>query len=55
MSKIILLSIIFATIIIPGICAREKNPKKGMRKLVIYMLAFNAFYAFALRFLYGRF
>jgi hypothetical protein len=54
MSKIVLLSQIFAMIALPAICARERTPRRGARKLLIYMLAFDAFYAFALRFLYGR-
>jgi hypothetical protein len=52
MSKLILLSILIATIALPSRAARIKNPRLGFRKVVVYMLAFEAFYAFALRFLW---
>lgn len=52
MSKLILLSLLIATIGVPARAARMKNPRAGFRKVVIYMLAFEAFYAFALRFLW---
>lgn len=55
MSKLILLSIIVAMVAIPARAAREKNARKGLRKVVIQMLVFEVFYLFALRFLYGRF
>jgi hypothetical protein len=55
MSKLILMSIIIATVVIPTRAAREKNPRNGLRKAVVQMLLFEAFYLFALRFLYGRF
>jgi len=54
MSKLIELSIIFATIAIPAIAARQKDPAKGLRKVVINMLLFELFYVFAIRFLHGR-
>ena len=37
-----------------AIAAREKNPRKGLRKAIVYMLLFNVFYLFGLMFLYGR-
>lgn len=55
MKKLIELSVIIATLAIPARIARMKNPRKGFRKMVIYMLAFDAFYLFALRFLHGWF
>jgi len=53
MSKLLLLSIIFASIALPARAARIKNPRLGFRKVVIYMLIFDAFYVFVLRFLYS--
>jgi hypothetical protein len=44
----------FAMIAVPAVCAREKDPRRGMRKMVNYMLWFAAFYGFSLIFLYGR-
>jgi hypothetical protein len=55
MSKLILLSLLFAMIWIPARAAREKNPRKALRKVIVQMLIFEVFYLFALRFLYGRF
>lgn len=54
MSKLILLSIIIAIIAVPARAARLPNPRKGLRKVVLQILLFEAFYAFALIFLYGR-
>jgi hypothetical protein len=53
--KLIELSLIFATFAIPIRFAKAKNPREGFRKMVIYMIAFYAFYLFCLRFLHGRF
>jgi hypothetical protein len=55
MAKLILLSIIFASIALPARAARQANPKKGLRKVIIYVLVFNALYLFALRFVWMRF
>jgi len=55
MSKLILMSILFGIIGIPARAAREKNPKKALKKLIVQMLVFEAMYLFALLYLYGRF
>jgi hypothetical protein len=55
MAKLILISILFAMIGIPARAAREKNPRKGLRKALVQMLLFEAFYLFALRYLYAHF
>jgi predicted secreted protein len=54
MAKLLLLSIIFATIALPARAARMKNPRLGLRKTVISLILFNLFYVFGLVFLYGR-
>jgi hypothetical protein len=54
MSKLLLLSILIASIALPAKAARERNPRKGLRKTILYMLLFNVFYLFGLLFLYGR-
>jgi hypothetical protein len=54
MAKLILLSIVIATIALPARAANLPNPQKGLRKLVIWMLCFELFYVFALMFLFGR-
>ena len=53
MQKLLLLSIIFGTIALPARAARIKSPTAGFRKVVIYMLLFDAFYFVVLRFLYA--
>ena len=53
MQKLLLLSLMFATIALPARAARMKNPRAGFRRMVIYMLAFDAFYLIVLRFLYA--
>jgi hypothetical protein len=55
MSKLIELSIIIALIAIPARAARQKNPRLGLRKMIINMLIFEVFYVFSMRFLHGRF
>ena len=55
MSKLLLLSIIIALIALPARAANLPNPRAGFRKLIIWMLYFQAFYAFALNYLVNRF
>ncbi|HYQ03502.1 MAG TPA: hypothetical protein VER96_32730 [Polyangiaceae bacterium] len=54
MSKLILISVVFATIAIPAFAARDAVPKNGLKKAISYTLFFHAFYAFALIYLWGR-
>jgi hypothetical protein len=54
MSKLLLLSILIASIALPARAARERNSKRGLRKTILYMILFNVFYLFSLLFLYGR-
>jgi len=55
MSKLILMSIVIAIVVIPVRVSRDPDPRKGIRKLVKHMLLFELFYLFAVRFLWGRF
>ena len=50
MSKGLILSAVIAIIAVPVIAAREKNPKAGLKKAVVYTIVFNIFYLLALRF-----
>lgn len=54
MSKLLLLSIIIATIALPARAANFASPKLGLRKVIIWMLYFEAFYAFSLNYLVNR-
>ncbi len=55
MSKLILLSLMIAMITIPTRAARDPDPRRGLKRAILYTLAFEAFYGFALLFLWGRF
>jgi hypothetical protein len=54
MSKLILLSIAIAMVVIPTRAARHPDPREGLRRVLVQMLAFEAIYAFSLIFLWGR-
>jgi hypothetical protein len=54
MSKLLLLSIVIATIALPARAANLVSPRKGLRKAMLWMLLFELFYVFALMFLVGR-
>jgi hypothetical protein len=54
-SKLILISVLLATIALPSVAARDTNPRRGLRRTIKYMALFYAFYLFGLLFLYGRF
>ena len=54
MTKLLLLSIIFATISLPSRAARLKNARVGFKKTVTWLAIFNVFYVFALVYLIGR-
>jgi hypothetical protein len=54
-SKLILISVLLATIALPATAARDADPRRGLRRTITYMTFFYAFYLFGLLFLYGRF
>ena len=54
MAKLLLLSLLISMMVIPARAAREANPSRGLRKVIVQTIVFNVFYAFALIFLYGR-
>ena len=54
MAKLLLISMMIAAIAIPARAARDKNPRQGLRKAILITLLFDAFYGFALVFLWGR-
>jgi hypothetical protein len=55
MQKIILMSVIYATAIIPLLMARDPSAARGLRRAVIALLAFNFIYLLAVIFVYPRF
>jgi hypothetical protein len=52
--KFLLFSVIIAMIAIPVLCANERDPRRGFRRMVLLMIAYNLFYLFAVRFIYPR-
>ena len=51
MAKLILLSILAATVVMPSLAARETNAARGLKKLLVQMLAFSILYWVAVIFL----
>jgi hypothetical protein len=54
MKKLLLLSFVFATVAIPVMATRNKNPKKGLKAALRGILYFNLFYLFNLYYLQAR-
>lgn len=49
MTKLALLSIALATVILPLVAATDPNPWRGVKKALVWVLAFNLFFVFFLR------
>jgi hypothetical protein len=54
MRSVLLQSLMLAILLIPIIAARDPRPWRGLKKAMIWFLAFSLWYAVALRFLYPR-
>ena len=54
MGKLVLVSIVIATIVLPLRAAAEPSPSRAFRKAMISMLAFNVIYFFAILYVYPR-
>lgn len=54
MAKLLLLSTVLVSILMPILCAKDPNPKRGLRRLVQGMVLYNAFYVFAVLVIYPR-
>ena len=46
MKKFILMSVLYATIILPSLAARERNAVRGVKRAVAMFVAYNFLYAF---------
>ena len=55
MGKAILLSVLVGIIAIPLWAARDPNPQRGFRKVLLLVFVFNLLYLLAIRFIYPRF
>jgi len=54
MQKFILISILFADVLIPLWAARDAHAIRGLKKALFYMCIFNAMYLVLVMFLYPR-
>jgi hypothetical protein len=54
MKKLLLLSIIFATIAVPARAAKIKNPRVGIRKAIRNMVIFDVIYVVAVLLVWPR-
>lgn len=54
MSKLILLSVLVAMVALPAWAARERHPRRALKRAVLLMVAFNLAYAFAVLVLVPR-
>jgi len=44
MKSLLLISLLIAALAIPAITARDPNPRRGLKRMVMLLLAFNALY-----------
>lgn len=54
MQKLLLMSVLFATVAIPIRAASDANARRGLRKAIVYMALFDVMYLLALRVIYPR-
>jgi cell division protein FtsW (lipid II flippase) len=55
MAKLILLSIVAVTVAIPALAARERNPRRALRKALTWTFIGIVAYVLSVIFLYPRF
>lgn len=46
MKKLILMSVLYAVLILPSLAARERNAVRGVKRAVAMFVAYNFLYAF---------
>lgn len=54
MAKLLLLSVLGATILLPAVMASDPNPKRGLQRTVLGMVIYIVVWAFACAFIYPR-
>ena len=54
MTKLALLSIALATVVLPLMAARDAHPWRGLKKALVWVVVFNIFFLFFLRFVVPR-
>lgn len=55
MAKLILLSTVYMTVILPILASKDMHPKRALKKTIVWLVAFNFFYLFMVRVIYPRF
>ncbi len=50
--KLLLFSVVAVMFVVPVLCAREKDARRGFQRMVLLIIAYNLFYLFATRFIY---
>lgn len=53
-AKMLLISILVMSIVLPARAASVKQPKKALKQAVVSMTLFNLFYTLAILFIYPR-
>ena len=54
LQRLLLLSVVFAVVVLPAWAARDPRPARGVRRLLWAFLLFNGAYQVALRVVYPR-
>jgi len=42
--SLLLMSVLFASIAIPAVLARDRDPRRAVKRMLVLLLAFNALY-----------
>jgi hypothetical protein len=52
--KVLLLSVVLATVVIPVLCARTPHPVKGMKRLLFFSTVYFILFVLAVKYVYPR-
>jgi hypothetical protein len=44
MKSLLLMSVLFADLLIPVLAARDKHPRRGLKRMLLLLLIFNGLY-----------
>lgn len=55
MAKFVAMSVVLAMVAIPAWAARERNPRRALKKALFFVVGFNLFYLIAVGFLIPRY
>lgn len=54
MRKLLLVSVVLASIVLPWRAASDSSPRRGLRHALLWVVAFNVLYLFALLYIVPR-